>query len=125
MPATDIVNWNSLEERTIIPGFHGKFVHSEKMTIVRWRVEAGASLPEHHHPHEQIGLCLAGRLAVFINGGTTVMEAGDVLVIPSGTRHGAEALAETLLIDVFTPVREDYRGDFTRTLLGDLVGGSA
>ena len=65
--------------------------------------------PVHAHPHEQITLVERGRARFTIEEQTRIASAGDVLHFPSGTRHGATMLdEEVVLIDIFTPVREDF-----------------
>jgi quercetin dioxygenase-like cupin family protein len=100
---------DNLEEREIVPGFRGRFVHSENMTLGYWRIASGASLPEHAHPHEQVTNVLEGRLEMTLEGETLILEAGGVAVIPAQAEHGARALTDCLVIDAFYPVREDYR----------------
>jgi quercetin dioxygenase-like cupin family protein len=103
------VNWDGLAERTVFPGFHGRFVHSERMTFARWRIEAGATLPEHSHMHEQVVHTYSGELELVVDGVTHRLTAGTVLVIPPNAPHSGRALAECDVMDVFAPVREDYR----------------
>lgn len=115
--------WADIEERTIIAGFHGRFIHSERMSFAKWRVEEGAVLPIHAHPHEQVMLVFSGRLEVSIEGDRHLLIAGDVLVIPANARHEGKALADTEVMDVFAPVREDYRDPDSGTVLGAASGG--
>jgi quercetin dioxygenase-like cupin family protein len=58
--------WKSIEEKTIFPGFRGRFIHSANMSFALWDVDAGASLPEHAHPHEQVGHLLEGEFSLTI-----------------------------------------------------------
>jgi quercetin dioxygenase-like cupin family protein len=92
-----------------IPGFHAKFVHSANVTVSYWDVKAGAVLPEHAHPHEQISNMLAGEFELVVNGESCVLTANTVAVIPPEARHSGRALTACRIIDVFYPVREDYR----------------
>lgn len=72
--------------------------------------EEGAEGTEHDHPHEQLTYCLKGTFEFTISGVKTVLHAGDTLYIPSHTRHGAKALEAGVLLDTFTPVRQDLLG---------------
>jgi quercetin dioxygenase-like cupin family protein len=90
-------------------GFKARFVHSEAMTLAFVEVDAGASLPEHAHVHEQITTLLEGRFDLIISGQMHRMEAGDVCVIPSGVPHSGHAHTDCRLMDVFNPVREDFK----------------
>ncbi len=100
---------HDMPEREHFPGFHGRFVHSDAMTFVWWRIEDGAAVPEHAHPHEQVVNMLEGTLALTVDGEEHVLHAGDVFAIPGGVRHSARALGPSRVLDVFSPVREDYR----------------
>ena len=100
---------DTIEERELIPGFHARMIHTDQMTIAHFRVEAGAELPEHQHPHEQVTTVLAGKFSMTVNGVTQVCTPGMAVAIPGHTPHSGKALEDCRLIDVFQPVREDYR----------------
>lgn len=99
----------SLESRELVPGHHGRFVHSEHTTHVYWQIGAGAQLPEHSHPHEQIVNMLEGTYELTVAGETHRLNAGDVLVVPGGAVHSGTAHTDCRILDVFSPVREEYR----------------
>jgi len=108
-----IFDWQDLETRTVIPGFHGRFVHSGAMTFVLWKIDAGAVLPPHAHPHEQVVHQFEGELEVTVEGVTTVLKAGMVAVVPPHALHSGRALTDCRTMDAFYPRREDYRGSGT------------
>jgi quercetin dioxygenase-like cupin family protein len=93
----------------IMPGFHGKFVHTDNMTFAYWTVAKGAVLPEHKHHHEQVVNMLEGELEITAGGVTHLLRAGDILPIPGNTLHSGRAHTDVKVLDVFNPVREDYR----------------
>ncbi len=95
--------------RELVPGFHGKFVHTENMTLVYWDVEAGAALPEHEHMHEQVTHLTEGEFEMTVAGETSILKAGSVVVIPSDVTHSGRAITKCKITDVFFPVREDYK----------------
>ena len=65
----------------------------------------------HSHPHEQISYIAAGRVAYFLEGEKAVLEAGDMIAVPSGVSHTVQLLSEKArLVDAFHPVREDFLG---------------
>jgi quercetin dioxygenase-like cupin family protein len=97
------------QEREMFPGFRARFVHADRMTWAYWTIEAGATLPEHNHPHEQVSNIVRGRFEMTLDGKTQTIEPGSVAVIPSGVRHSGRALTDCFIIDVFSPAREDYR----------------
>ena len=92
-----------------MPGFRGRFIHSEHTTHAYWDIDAEAVLPEHSHPHEQIVNVLEGTFELILDGEPHVLDAGDVLVIPGGVPHAGRAHTACRILDVFSPVREDYR----------------
>lgn len=98
-----------LETRELVPGFHGKMVHTEGVTIAFWEIEAGAELPHHVHPHEQVTTLLAGRFELTVADETRILEPGAVAVIPGDVPHAGRALVPCRIVDVFHPPREDYR----------------
>ena len=109
--------WDEIGERTIIKGFHGKFVHSERMTFVMWRFDKGTILPRHQHPHEQVAIVFEGELEITVDGETFLCTAGSALVIPPNAWHEGRFLTECRILDVFAPVREDYREGAGTTIL--------
>lgn len=100
---------DDLPDEEPISGFHARFVHTEGMTLAYWTIEAGAAIPEHHHPHEQVATVLDGEFELMVDGETRRMGSNDVAVIPSNVPHAGRAVTECRIIDVFQPVREDYR----------------
>ncbi len=71
--------------------------------------EPGGVVPEHAHPHEQMGYLVSGRLEFTVGGETQVLEAGDLWRIPSDVPHKVVAIdGPAVALDVFHPVRDDY-----------------
>jgi quercetin dioxygenase-like cupin family protein len=99
----------NLSANEAIPGYHGKFVHTENMTIAYWEIETGAPLPAHSHFHEQVANVIAGEFELTINGETQILRPGSVAVIPAHAEHSGRAITDCQLIDIFSPVREDYQ----------------
>jgi quercetin dioxygenase-like cupin family protein len=81
----------------------------EKLMLVEVHFEPGAKGYVHQHPHEQATYVLRGKVLFSLNGEQIELKTGDNLLIPSNALHGAEALEETLLLDVFSPPRQDFR----------------
>lgn len=70
--------------------------------------EEGAEGYEHSHPHEQMSYCLRGSFTFRIDGAEHSLKAGQSIAIPPNAKHGVTALqADSALLDVFTPIRED------------------
>jgi len=103
------MNLKEIPSKEIMPGYHGKMIHAENMSIAFWEVEKGAKVPEHSHVNEQIMHVLEGKFEFTLNGDTKVYLSGDVVVIPSWATHSGKALTPCKLIDVFSPVREEYK----------------
>jgi len=83
-------------------------VHGEKTLLAEFRLEQGAVLPKHSHPHEQTGYLVAGRLDLTIGETTYRVEPGGSWCIPGNVEHSAVARENTVAIEVFSPVREEY-----------------
>jgi len=103
------VRMDDLVRREPFPGYAGRFLHGEAMSVAQWTVAEGSGFPEHAHPHEQIAMVVEGRFEITVAGETRVLDAGTVALIPSNVRHSGRALTTCRLVDVFHPVREDYR----------------
>jgi quercetin dioxygenase-like cupin family protein len=100
---------NEIRKKTLTAGIDGQYVHGVNMTAGWVSIKAGSDLSVHQHPHEQITIMLEGKLEMQIGEELVMLEPGVIQVIPSNTPHGAKALTDCVLIDVFNPVREDYR----------------
>lgn len=98
--------------RQALPGIAMKtLVYGEKTLFTEFRLEKGALLPSHAHPHEQTGYLVRGKIRLTIGHETFDAEPGDSWCIPGGTEHRAEILDDALAIEVFSPVRTDYLPD--------------
>lgn len=80
----------------------------EKVMMARIRFEAGAVGEPHTHPHVQCSYVEAGSFDLTVDGRTERLNAGDSYLIPSGAVHGVVAITDGILVDVFTPMREDF-----------------
>lgn len=86
-----------------------QFVYGERAMLARVLLRKGAVVPEHSHDNEQITYILEGALRFTMgNGQVITVAAGEVLVIPSHMPHRAEALEDTVDLDIFTPPRADW-----------------
>lgn len=93
----------------MFPGVVRRTLNSgERTTLVEVALDEGATVPEHTHPHEQIGYVASGRVRFVIDGEERELSAGDGYLIPSGRPHLVTALEPSVCIDIFSPVREEY-----------------
>ena len=100
---------DDIEFKEIFPGHRCRLIHGDKMTIAYYDITAGARAPEHDHPHEQIVNVLSGEYELTVDGERHVLKPGSVFVVPSNAMHAGHALTDVKILDVFSPVREDYR----------------
>ena len=85
-----------------------KLVYGERAMLAHVYLKKGAVVPEHHHESEQITWVLEGALRFQLAGDEVVVNAGETLVIPSNMAHSAVALEDTVDIDIFAPIRQDW-----------------
>lgn len=83
-------------------------VHGKKTLMSEFRLKNGAQLPRHSHPHEQTGYLISGQMRLTIGSETFQVEPGDSWTIDGDIEHEAVALEDSLAIEVFSPLREDY-----------------
>ncbi|MBS3785018.1 MAG: cupin domain-containing protein [Anaerolineae bacterium] len=104
-----ILNLSEVASQELLEGATVRFVHADTMTVAYWTFEAGVPLPEHAHPHEQVTNVIEGVFDLTVREETRRLEAGSVAVIPPNVTHAGRAVTACRIIDVFHPVREDYR----------------
>lgn len=99
-----------MSRHTIFPGVHIQTAAADKMMLSVVDLEPNSVVEEHSHPHEQVGMLLAGRAIFFIGGEQKTLQTGDLYRIPGHVKHHVVALDEPVrALDIFYPVREDYR----------------
>jgi quercetin dioxygenase-like cupin family protein len=95
---------------TIFPGVHIRTHAADKMMLSVVDLEPHAVVEEHAHPHEQVGMVLAGRATFFIGNEQKTLQPGDLYRIPGNVRHKVVVLDQPArALDIFYPVREEYR----------------
>jgi len=85
-----------------------KIVSGEREMLVQIYLKRGCLVPTHSHESEQMTYVLQGALKFLIGGDDITVREGEVLHIPSGMEHQAEALEDTFVLDVFSPIRQDW-----------------
>jgi len=102
-------NWAGVPVEQIGEGIERQMITGDRLMICRLRFAPRIVTPAHQHPHEQMTIVEQGRVRFIIGDSERIVEAGDVLHFPSGCWHGATMLdEEVVLIDIFTPLREDF-----------------
>jgi quercetin dioxygenase-like cupin family protein len=104
----DQYNWDAIPEEPMSPLLSRQVIHTENMTIARLRIKKGAVVPLHQHPNEQVSMMDAGALRFEVGGREVLVKAGEVLRIPPGVPHLAEAMEDSVATDLFTPPRQDW-----------------
>jgi quercetin dioxygenase-like cupin family protein len=103
------LNWSGIPVERPGEGIERQMVVGERMMICRFRFAPFLVTPEHEHPHEQMSIVVSGRVRFFVEGEERIAVPGDVLHFPPNCWHGATMLdEEVVLIDIFSPVREDF-----------------
>ncbi len=90
------------------PMMDRQFVAGERTMLARIILRKGSIVPQHSHDNEQITYVLEGALKFVIEGKELIVRGGEILIIPSNMPHSAEALEDTVDLDIFCPPREDW-----------------
>ncbi len=100
---------DTLGYKEVLDGVRLKtLVHGDKTLMSEFILREGSSIPPHRHPHEQTGYLASGALLLTVGGERLRAEAGDSWCIAGDVEHGVEALEDSVAVEVFSPVREDY-----------------
>jgi unsaturated pyranuronate lyase len=102
------VSWDSVPIEQLNPLLQRHFIVGENVMIARVLLKKGSVVPRHSHHNEQLTYILEGALKFDIDGKEIVVRAGEVLCIPPNMPHEAEALEDTVDLDIFNPPREDW-----------------
>jgi quercetin dioxygenase-like cupin family protein len=112
------IPWNSIELENLNPLLQRQFVVGQQVMLARIWLKKGAIVPLHSHHNEQVTYILEGALKFWIDGREIVVNAGEVLTIPPHMPHKAEAVVDTVDLDIFCPPREDWINKTDRYLRG-------
>jgi quercetin dioxygenase-like cupin family protein len=108
-PDVSFVSGASVQPSFPEPGLERRVgAYNEKLFIAEHRMEKGWAGAAHSHPHDQVVYVVSGHLLVTAGDQTFEIHAGDSFVVRGGVLHQASALEPSVVIDVFTPCREDY-----------------
>ena len=103
------INIDDYESQEVVPGCRLRTPYGENLMLSYLEMDEGAVIPLHHHPHEQGGMLLEGKLEFTMGDETRVVEAGAMFIIPPNVPHTVVAIdGPAIVLDVFSPIREDY-----------------
>jgi quercetin dioxygenase-like cupin family protein len=108
MTMLEVRSWDKIETERLSSKIGRKMLSGENATVAQVLLARGAVVPRHVHLNEQFTCILAGALKFIFDDGEAVVHAGEVLFIPANVPHAAEALEDTLDLDIFAPRREDW-----------------
>ncbi|MEO7307155.1 MAG: cupin domain-containing protein [Ferruginibacter sp.] len=103
------INYNTKKKVTIFPGAYSAMEHSEQISYGCVSLDEGVIIPEHSHPNEQWTYIVEGQMDFTLNGEKQLLIPGMGAYIPSDALHSAVAVTACKVIDVFTPMREEYK----------------
>jgi quercetin dioxygenase-like cupin family protein len=102
-------NWQNVPVENLGEGIERQMIVGDQLMVCRLRFAPNIDTPAHDHPHEQITFVERGRVRFTIGNQERIAQQGDILHFPPGCWHGATMLEEeVVLIDIFTPLREDF-----------------
>lgn len=101
--------FSEIKTKEVAPGFFSKLIHTSGNTINFIEVKKGNSIHRHQHPHEQYSFVIEGKFELVVNDIPQVLDADNFALIPSNAWHSGRAITDCKIIDIFNPVREDYR----------------
>lgn len=105
MPLVDIETLKTVER---LPGWRGRYVHSETMTFAHYEFDSNATIHEHFHPEEEVYEVIEGELEIVIDGVPHIARPGLVAIVPSNARHFVRALSNGRVIVIDHPSRPDF-----------------
>ena len=100
--------WEDAARQEVAPGITRQYLTASRVTVAKFALARGAVVPAHAHEQEQVSYVVSGALEFHIGGHDVVVREGGVLQIPSWVEHGVTVLADSDVIDVFSPVRQDW-----------------
>lgn len=106
-----LYRWEEMPKEPVTELIRRRYVTGERTMVAQIFLDKGSVVPTHSHDNEQISYLLSGELRFWIGGSGSrelVQRAGEVLIIRPNVPHKAEALEDTLSLDVFTPPRRDW-----------------
>jgi len=111
-PTAQLQPWSEVPVEHISPSVSRQFVTGSQVMLARVELKAGAITPRHSHPNEQISYIESGTVLFHIGEDGAIedkiLHAGDTLVLPGNLTHGADAIDDAVILDIFAPPRQDW-----------------
>src|SRR5919106_103117 len=108
MPEAIHYRWSDVPSEAVNPSTMRRYVTGERVTVARFELTRGGLVPRHAHMNEQVTCVLSGALRFTFEGQEIVARAGEVVQIPGMLEHEVDVLEDSIVIDVFSPVRRDW-----------------
>ena len=105
------IKWDEMPYEQLSERIHRRFVHGESIMLAQFQLARGAIIPLHSHHNEQVSYILEGALKFWIgfeDGKEIVVGVGEIIHLPAHLPHKAEAVEDTVALDLFSPPREDW-----------------
>lgn len=104
-----VLRWSDEPVEQLSPTIGRQMIHTESMTLARVLLAQGAVVPVHEHENEQIATVLEGRLRFLVGDEERIVVAGETVPLAANVPHEVEALEDSVVLDVFSPARDDWR----------------
>ena len=101
-------SWSNIPSEQINPLVTRQYINGDNITLGRFTIKKGGSVPIHSHHNSQITNVVEGAFQFTTNGEQSIVRAGEIHVIPPHVPHGVVALEDTVALEVFSPIRQDW-----------------
>jgi quercetin dioxygenase-like cupin family protein len=108
MPSPVHHRWDSVGKKEVVPGIVRQFVSGARVSVAKFSMARGTSVPSHAHENEQVSYVVRGALTFRFSDREVMVRGGEVIVIPPNVPHGVDVVEDSEAIDVFNPVRQDW-----------------
>jgi quercetin dioxygenase-like cupin family protein len=100
--------WEDIKAERLNPLNSRKVIVGQRLMLAEFTTKKGSVVPTHKHIHEQISFVLKGRVKFTVGGEELLARKGDIIVIPPNVEHSAVTMTDSIGLDVFTPLRDDW-----------------
>ncbi len=100
--------WADIPAESITPAISRRFITGDRVTVAQFQLKKGGIVPAHAHANEQVSCVLSGALKFQLEGREVIVRGGEAIQIPGNVEHQVEVLEDALVMDVFSPLRQDW-----------------